>query len=1502
MTNAAGSPDASNRRISIDDKEKKPRKPLAEVLSDLRREIENMRVNLKRMEANHAEKQEYLEKNAKRLSPRDQKIVAAELGNLKIHIDKQRVGIREKLSEADRLSQQVRRSKPSNKKSSSPSSVPVASVSPSPKSGMATVPIVVLPDRKKPDTPPVPDFTRPADQDEIVALRAAIVADEARIKRIEQLLKMPADRRGALAQELERSEPAVASALERNRAHLDGIPGDDETRTGPEQYVRQLEERLSSIRDERLVLDQIVHGKAPDLLSRVAGMKEKVDYDKTVLSGRERRRRFDRFEEGIRARIAELTAEPDRDPDRETVIRFEQEVLKLLVEKEQKQYLLREKERIFKSREKRDRDKTTLSEEAQKDEDTSLQELEGQIRSSEADGLKILEAKENLADELGWSDAQRDEKSADIIAEIYDRFAKTSAGEKEVEKKKPMSGEDAHEFRVVSPAEELIDLSETLDAIKHDQETLGAEWQVKREREIMDRVAVLEEVLRIPEGQRWRPPVRPEPSEDPAHKVDSLREELGRIRSEIAILESRSRENEIALDERKTNRAALAGNPLLFFANREDVLEKLREEEEHFDGELREVRGRLDALKERVIVLEAEYEAAEKSTQVEQTDTKNTVVPDIEPTPDEPSGQGQAGSRQPGADPETETVARPEKRIYLSTKNLFRETFNMSAEDLEGMDLERLTEGQQRLIVENLRQIAAGRIEELAEKKVSRKDAETVHRFRGMFGGKLLGKFWNSISREYRIADSEKRTAIEIAQGGKAMHGEVLARLVAGMIESGPEAEYNEKTGEVDIRFLSDTGLERGFAGVESGAVASFNETARAFSKIPYEWSLSSASRRERSAYRTARERYEVSLGQVKDVFAASGRTDALSVLGDAEGKIDMMRLLRTHPDIGEHMASLAEQSVLRRAFSKSVRSKGALGGISFALGLAKPSLAAGIFGAVAGPVVPLVVATYGAGIWVAGRVQRKNTERAFIEQDRKARKGERGRPDPFPAAVRHAVSEYLSESDDSARRFFAERGFVPDEARLAYMESYLRNRTGAKDGTSDPVISRAQVWDAINSARVLPASEMDKYRIMAEQRNVQSREPGFVESDRLSSKLRTVIAKCEKGHLEAGAVDPKDAALLGTRIRYTRRKLSEGLIDFGADPAGSIRQKYDLIRALSKAEAVFGVLAVAEGGMIPSGNDNAVSIRLNERTDRHAARIRSHREREMDKQFAFGVAISAGSLIGGRMFRRAVGAGWFLSGDRGTTLSSVGEGGGDQTDGIRIGALARRGGAGLMSIGEVPSGSGLEAKYVTEFPVGDDVSTDPKAAVPPESVPASRPVEVVSAGNRPSVAIPEAEAPKSTAVEEAFKIGNVGNSDIRVYLKGNPSRMDAFANSLNGVRNAVFGNIPNSLGSESVPVGEFLGRLPESSREFAALPEEKREFMRFVSAMYRALRTKTSIPEADADLVLLPSSGDTVDSYFEKVAYALSKKSVSIESLSVSGQNDADVIRFFKEKGVAGR
>lgn len=348
------------------------------------------------------------------------------------------------------------------------------------------------------------------------------------------------------------------------------------------------------------------------------------------------------------------------------------------------------------------------------------------------------------------------------------------------------------------------------------------------------------------------------------------------------------------------------------------------------------------------------------------------------------------------------------KEISTNALNGF-EKLGIKKSDLENNieGFSGLSDGQQLLVLENLKQLNLGRIQEEAAVKYRKNTAES----------KFLGRIWKGISKKYQIAKLEKNKAEEIVKGGATIHGETLRQLVNGMKEFGPGVEI--KAGKLEIQYAS--GFEN-LTQDQQKQVAEFNNIATQFSKIPYEWSLGTANKKDRKIYEETKEKYENAKSNILNLRLEGLKTeeinkierkfieadavgvienrvkkDAMLYVNDIEMKVKLNQFLNSNPDVEKQLQNIKDEKLWLLTLANVITERGIYAGAGFLTRTATISLI-GLAGA------PLAAAGMG------GFLARKRGKETLRERNVLARKGIE---DKSKEAKDFVDAQYIHESID---------------------------------------------------------------------------------------------------------------------------------------------------------------------------------------------------------------------------------------------------------------------------------------------------------------------------------------------------------------------------------------------------------------------------------------------------------------------------------------------------------
>lgn len=316
--------------------------------------------------------------------------------------------------------------------------------------------------------------------------------------------------------------------------------------------------------------------------------------------------------------------------------------------------------------------------------------------------------------------------------------------------------------------------------------------------------------------------------------------------------------------------------------------------------------------------------------------------------------------------------AEPTKKIELREDQEKRvgEKFAAFNIDLDSLpkelkeEYETLTYGQRLLLAENLQQLTLGRVQEEAVQKYQ--DDTTQSKF--------LGKIWKGITKKYQVRKQEQATALDIKQGGLEYHGELLKQLVEGTKRTGLDA-IEGKNGSLELQYVESHPM---MTESEKEGVKAFNAVATQYGKIPYEWSLKTATDAQKREYDRVFGQFEKAKEHIlKTEQGIIGDKDTLLFVSDIESKIRLNQFFNTHPDAEKQLQSIESDTVWKRALGDIVTERG----LYFGAGVATKTFATGLLGAVGFPL---------AAVGMGGLMARKRATETLREREKSARHGKK--------------------------------------------------------------------------------------------------------------------------------------------------------------------------------------------------------------------------------------------------------------------------------------------------------------------------------------------------------------------------------------------------------------------------------------------------------------------------------------------------------------------------------
>lgn len=293
-----------------------------------------------------------------------------------------------------------------------------------------------------------------------------------------------------------------------------------------------------------------------------------------------------------------------------------------------------------------------------------------------------------------------------------------------------------------------------------------------------------------------------------------------------------------------------------------------------------------------------------------------------------------------------------------------------------------LSEGRQLLVIENLKQVTLGRIQEEAKVKFKTDTAQV----------NMAGKIWRHMFKKAYGASAEKETAKEIIHGGLEKHKEVLTELVSQAMD-GPEAELTSE-GNLEIHYLNPDLLKHGLRVDETitdedkQKIAEFNKVSAAYSRIPREWFVTNKKHEkiDETSFATKKNyedlRQEVMVLLFKKLEPGAG----VMLLNQVESQIKINQFLNTNPEIEKALQNVEYQRVWTKVLTGTAKERLLMSGGGYAIRAGSVAL----LGTVGLPLTLVGIASaglYSAVIGAARAITR--TKESQEEREKAARHGQ---------------------------------------------------------------------------------------------------------------------------------------------------------------------------------------------------------------------------------------------------------------------------------------------------------------------------------------------------------------------------------------------------------------------------------------------------------------------------------------------------------------------------------
>ncbi|MEA2065303.1 MAG: hypothetical protein U9O66_03365, partial [Patescibacteria group bacterium] len=519
----------------------------------------------------------------------------------------------------------------------------------------------------------------------------------------------------------------------------------------------------------------------------------------------------------------------------------------------------------------------------------------------------------------------------------------------------------------------------------------------------------------------------------------------------------------------------------------------------------------------------------------------------------------------------TKKEAEEKKEIDQEVVDYFKNDLTIDKKDLEAVKgFSNLSEGQQLLVLENVKQISLGRVEKGA-KAEQRKELKNFVSKKAKFWQikndlidtvehlkTLSQNIWTNSIKNFagaKIAKLEKLKFEELDKGGTKTYGVVLEQLVNGMIDENtgkarddiPNVEKIEKKNgeyELDIKYLA---VPENADKKKKKLYENFNQSASEFSKIPDQWLDKSAKFSEKRKYKNARKKYEKARSNIINIKTESGEKNALLEMNEIDYKLQMSQCLNSHPDVEEQIQNIRNEASWKRAFRKA--SKERFG--QFSAGYMSRTATIALGGA-AGLSIAITVpaAVLGLGAHRAMKRGKKSLDEGY-ELSRNI--------------LKEKDKENITEEGRTERYFLEKYAAIKEKIRKIKQIGEEEKR----ELSEEEKVFKKYYEDEL---KVLDKQEAQKLLTKKDFIDVEYLNESF---DDLMDEVKSQNFFIKETNLQGGklqkAQDNKKYEIMKSlvfHIKETREKLKDKTINFGSDNE-FLPNQYKLVRKLSEAEAI---------------------------------------------------------------------------------------------------------------------------------------------------------------------------------------------------------------------------------------------------------------------------------------------------------------------------------------------
>jgi len=713
---------------------------------------------------------------------------------------------------------------------------------------------------------------------------------------------------------------------------------------------------------------------------------------------------------------------------------------------------------------------------------------------------------------------------------------------------------------VAMSAEEII---ETIERVRNKEASFktGEKYSVTRGGDLKIRQKVAE--LLEKEGIDWKGEGG-EPSVEKTEKVTAAIKDLVLAMDRLAVNKKRA-ENREALSAAREKIHELTDDP-----ETKTILEKFLEEKREALERARKAiseNKRIDRLDAREALAQAKID--EKQLEQELELLEETLG----------GKQEKKQKEKLKREKKTKKEAAPEEQKDLGEAVVedFEKAFSIRKEELETTPgFNELSDPEKALVLRNLKQIAMGSVQDEAIKTFGEEATQS----------RLLGRMWRNVWKKYYVAKAEKGSALDLMQGGIAMHQETLTELVRQTKES--DILVTAEGNELKINFVGRE-FER-MSDPQKETVLAFNVAAEQFATLPKEWGLGQASKREQEQYKKARKTYEEARASLLNIEKERFGNDVeaqLAVL-DIDRKVQMQQFVTSHPEVEGQLEKAASKSAWTRAFQSTLFERGVYAAAGYGVRTATVSML-GLAG------LPIAAAAMGGFMaWRRGKEARRDEEKAV-----------RGGKD----------QELLEQAMQKRREVFREYVEVFKQAQERIED--------AKNIPEDPAVKAAK--EKMDAAYA---------EIEAVREKVFGKRKNYENVEKLRERLEAMAEELQTGKSTEG-IDLTEtqkktlAKRLKNRIEYTQDKIDKGLVIFGGSEE-RLTRTYDLLTRIGQAATEVARVEHEEEIL----RDPKVFERLGAREKKIETAVRKQERKKLRGQVIRGATLGAAFATAGWVVR----------------------------------------------------------------------------------------------------------------------------------------------------------------------------------------------------------------------------------------------------------------------------